>query len=45
MHFARTIIRREDVRIFLFTHLDEWDLRKVEKWWFLGLITDGRASR
>ena len=33
------------VREFLFAHADEWDLRKVEKWWFLDLITDGAIRK
>lgn len=38
-------IRREDTYAFLLNHPDEYDLRKVEKWWFLSLITGGRISR
>ena len=38
-------IRRQDVHAFVLQHPDEYDLRKVEKWWFLSLITDGRISR
>lgn len=38
-------IRKEDVHTFLMNHADEYDLRRVEKWWFLNLITDGRISR
>lgn len=38
-------IRREDTHAFLLGYPDEYDLRKVEKWWFLSLITDGRISR
>ncbi len=38
-------IRKEDVHTFVMNHADEYDLRKVEKWWFLSLITDGRISR
>ena len=38
-------IRLEDARAFLFAHPDEWDLRKVEKWWFLDLVTDGAISK
>jgi hypothetical protein len=38
-------ICREDVRAFVFQHPDEYDLGKVEKWWFLSLVTDGRISR
>lgn len=38
-------IRRQDVHAFVMNHPDEYDLRKVEKWWFLSLITEGRISR
>lgn len=38
-------IRRPDVHAFVMNHPDEYDLRKVEKWWFLSLITEGRISR
>lgn len=38
-------ITRASVREFLFVHPEEWDLRKVEKWWFLDLITDGEICR
>jgi hypothetical protein len=38
-------IRRQDVHAFVMEHPDEYDLRKVEKWWFLSLITEGRISR
>jgi hypothetical protein len=38
-------IRPGDVRAFLFAHADEWDLRKVEKWWFLELVTDGKITK
>ena len=38
-------IRRKDVYTFVLAHPDEWDLRTVEKWWFLSLITCGRISR
>jgi len=38
-------IRRADVFAFLIEHPDEYDLHKVEKWWFLSLITGGRISR
>jgi hypothetical protein len=38
-------IRRVDVQAFLFEHPDEYDLRKVEKWWFLSVLTGGRISR
>ncbi len=33
------------VRAFLFGHADAWDLRKVERWWFLDLITDGAITK
>ncbi|MBY0502716.1 MAG: hypothetical protein K2X03_02320 [Bryobacteraceae bacterium] len=32
------------VREFILSHPDEIDLRKVEKWWFLDLITAGRIG-
>ena len=38
-------IRRADVETFLFEHPDEYDLRKVDKWWFLSELTGGRISR
>jgi hypothetical protein len=38
-------ISRQDVHAFVMQHPDEYDLRKVEKWWFLSLITEGRISR
>ncbi len=38
-------IHRREVRDFLFKYPDEVDLKKVEKWWFLDLITDGRICR
>ncbi len=38
-------IKREDVKAFIFRYPDEVDLRKVEKWWFLDLLTDGRICR
>jgi hypothetical protein len=38
-------IRRQEVHTFAMNHPDEYDLRKVEKWWFLSLITEGRISR
>jgi hypothetical protein len=38
-------VRRQDVHTFVMQHPDEYDLRKVEKWWFLSLITEGRISR
>ena len=37
-------ITHADVREFVLTHPDEVDLRKVEKWWFLDLVTDGRIG-
>jgi hypothetical protein len=38
-------IRKADVKAFVMGHPDEVDLRKVEKWWFLELITDGGIYR
>ncbi len=38
-------IRHADVRDFVLRCPDEIDLKKVEKWWFLDLVTDGRISR
>ena len=38
-------IRRDDVRDFVFRCPDEIDLKKVEKFWFLDLVTDGRICR
>lgn len=38
-------IWRRDVRAFVMEHADEVDLRKVEKWWFLDLLTDGEIGR
>jgi hypothetical protein len=38
-------ISRAAVLDFLFAHPEEWDLRKVEKWWFLELVTDGKICR
>ncbi len=29
---------------FVLKHPDEIDLRKVEKWWFLDLVTAGRIG-
>ena len=37
-------ITHSDVRDFVLTHPDEVDLRRVEKWWFLDLVTDGRIG-
>jgi len=37
-------ITHTDVREFVLTHPDEVDLRRVEKWWFLDLVTDGRIG-
>jgi hypothetical protein len=37
-------ITHADVREFVLTHPDEVDLRRVEKWWFLDLVTDGRIG-
>jgi len=30
---------------FVMQHPDEYDLRGVEKWWFLSLVAEGRISR
>jgi hypothetical protein len=38
-------IPRESARELIFAHPEEWDLRKVEKWWFLDLVTDGAIFR
>jgi hypothetical protein len=38
-------IRREDVRRFILSSPDEYDLRKVEKFWFLDVITEGKICR
>jgi hypothetical protein len=32
------------VRDFVLSYPDEVDLRKVEKWWFLDLVTNGRIG-
>lgn len=37
-------ISHADVREFVMTYPEEVDLRKVEKWWFLDLVTDGRIA-
>jgi hypothetical protein len=37
-------ITHTDVRKFVLRHPDEVDLRKVEKWWFLDLVTNGRIG-
>jgi DNA-directed RNA polymerase specialized sigma24 family protein len=37
-------ITHSAVREFVLKHPDEIDLRKVEKWWFLDLVTDGRIG-
>lgn len=34
-----------DVRDFVFAHPEEVDLAKVEKFWFLELVTEGKISR
>ncbi len=38
-------ITRADVKAFIFAHPEEIDLRKVEKWWFLDVVTDGAITR
>jgi hypothetical protein len=38
-------IRHADVKAFVLRCPDEVDLKKVEKWWFLDLLTDGRICR
>jgi hypothetical protein len=38
-------IKHTDVRDFVLRCPDEVDLKKVEKWWFLDLLTDGRICR
>jgi len=38
-------IAHADVVEFLFAYPEEIDLRKVDKWWFLDLATDGRIRR
>jgi hypothetical protein len=38
-------ITHKAVRGFVLAYPDEVDLRKVEKWWFLDLITDGKICR
>lgn len=37
-------ITHRGVREFVLAYPDEIDLRKVEKWWFLDLVTDGRIG-
>lgn len=37
-------ITQSAVREFVFSYPDEVDLRKVEKWWFLDLVTNGRIG-
>jgi hypothetical protein len=37
-------ITHRAVREFVLRYPDEIDLRKVEKWWFLDLVTAGRIS-
>jgi hypothetical protein len=39
------LIFRAAVKEFVLRCPDEYDLGKVEKWWFLDLITDGRICR
>lgn len=39
------LIRHADVRRFALAHPDEYDLAKVEKYWFLDLITGGKICR
>jgi len=39
------LIFRAEVKEFVLRCPDEYDLGKVEKWWFLDLITDGRICR
>lgn len=38
-------ITHKAVREFVLAYPDEVDVRKVEKWWFLDLITDGKICR
>lgn len=38
------LIHERDVRQFLLSHPAEYDLRKVEKFWFLDLITEGKIT-
>jgi hypothetical protein len=38
------LIHERDVRHFLLTSPAEYDLRKVEKFWFLDLITEGKVA-
>jgi len=37
-------ITQNAVRDFVFAYADEVDLRNVEKWWFLDLVTNGRIG-
>ena len=37
-------IAHKAVHAFVLTYPDEIDLRKVEKWWFLDLLTAGRIG-
>jgi len=37
-------ITQNAVRDFVLAYADEVDLRKVEKWWFLDLVTNGRIG-
>lgn len=39
------LIRHEDVKRFVLAYPDEYDLAKVEKYWFLDLITGGKICR
>lgn len=39
------LVRRAAVKAFVLAYPNEYDLGKVEKWWFLDLITDGKVSR
>ncbi len=39
------LIRHEDVQRFALAYPDEYDLAKVEKYWFLDLITGGKICR
>lgn len=35
-------IHQNDVKAFVFAHPEQVDLRKVDKFWFLDLVTDGK---
>ena len=37
-------INQNAVRDFVLVYPDEVDLRKVEKWWFLDIVTNGRIG-